>query len=53
VRRAAEAAEGLDGRRLRKLVATAVAMRAEAEVDPKRMTGADLLAAVAAAEVAR
>jgi len=53
VRRAAEAAEGLDGRRLRKLVAVAVAMRAEAQVDPNQMTGADLLAAVAAAEVVR
>jgi pachytene checkpoint protein 2 len=53
VRRAAEAAEGLDGRRLRKLVATAVAMRPEADVDPGKMTDADLLAAVAAAEGAR
>jgi SpoVK/Ycf46/Vps4 family AAA+-type ATPase len=49
VRRAAEAAEGLDGRRLRKLVAMAVAMRSEAQVDPRQTTGADLLAAVAAA----
>ena len=53
VRRAAEAAEGLDGRRLRKLVAAAVAMRAEAKVDPRQLTGADLLAAVAAAEASR
>lgn len=53
VRRAAEAAEGLDGRRLRKLVAVAVAIRPEAKVDPSQMTGADLLAAVAAAEVNR
>lgn len=53
VRRAAEAAEGLDGRRLRKLVATAVAIRADAQVDPRQMTGADLLAAVAMAEGAR
>ena len=52
VRRAAEAADGLDGRRLRKLVVTAVAMRAEAQADPSQMTGADLLAAVAAAEAA-
>ena len=52
VRRAAEAADGLDGRRLRKLVATAVAMRAEAQVNPRQMTGADLMAAVAAAEAA-
>jgi SpoVK/Ycf46/Vps4 family AAA+-type ATPase len=53
VRRAAEMAEGLDGRRLRKLVAAATAVRAEARVDPNEMTGADLLAAVAAAEVTR
>jgi pachytene checkpoint protein 2 len=53
VRRAAEAAEGLDGRRLRKLVAAATAMRAESRVDPNELTGADLLAAIAAAEVTR
>lgn len=52
VRRAAEAAEGLDGRRLRKLVAIATATRAEARVDPNELTGADLLAAIEAAEVA-
>ena len=51
--RAAEAAEGLDGRRLRKLVAAATAMRAEARVDPNELTGADLVAAIAAAEVTR
>jgi SpoVK/Ycf46/Vps4 family AAA+-type ATPase len=50
VRRAAEAAAGLDGRRLRKLVAVACAERAEAGVDPNQLTGADLLAAIAAAE---
>jgi len=49
VRQAADAAEGLDGRRLRKLVVAATAMRAEARVDPNEMTGADLLAAVAEA----
>lgn len=53
VRRAAEAAEGLDGRQFRKLVVTAIAMRAEAEVDPSNTTGDDLLAAIAAAEDAR
>lgn len=53
VRRAAEAADGLDGRRLRKLVASACAERAEADVDPNQLTGADLLAAVAAAEGTR
>jgi SpoVK/Ycf46/Vps4 family AAA+-type ATPase len=51
VKQAAEAAEGLDGRRLRKLVAMACAMRAEAQANPNELTGADLLAAVAAAEV--
>lgn len=53
VRHAAEAATGLDGRRLRKLVAVACAERAEAGVDPNKLTGADLLAAVAAAEATR
>jgi pachytene checkpoint protein 2 len=53
VRRAAEMAEGLDGRRLRKLVAAATAVRAEARVDPNELTGGDLLAAVATAEVTR
>jgi AAA+ superfamily predicted ATPase len=50
IRRAAAAAEGLDGRRLRKLVAAAVAVRAEAQADPNNLTGADFMAAVAAAE---
>lgn len=53
VRRAAEAADGLDGRRLRKLVSAATAMRVEAQVDPNELTGADLMAAVAASEAAR
>ncbi|MGI8730326.1 MAG: AAA family ATPase [Solirubrobacteraceae bacterium] len=53
LRRAAQASEGLDGRRLRKLVAAATAIRAEACVDPNELTGADVLAAIAAAEVAR
>ena len=50
---AAKAAEGLDGRRLRKLVATACAMRAEAKVDPNQLSGADLLEAVKEAKVSR
>ncbi|MDG4769966.1 AAA family ATPase [Solwaraspora sp. WMMD792] len=41
---AAEAADGLDGRRLRKAVATACAYRQEAQGDPDRVTGGDLLA---------
>ncbi|MEV1285510.1 AAA family ATPase, partial [Modestobacter sp. NPDC049651] len=41
---AAEAAEGLDGRRLRKAVAAACAYRREAQGDPDRVTGQDLLA---------
>jgi SpoVK/Ycf46/Vps4 family AAA+-type ATPase len=50
---AAKAAEGFDGRRLRKLVATACAMRVEARVDPNQLRGADLLEAVEAAKVTR
>ena len=46
IRQAAEAAEGIDGRRLRKLVAVATAVRAEAKVDPNELTGSDLLAAI-------
>jgi SpoVK/Ycf46/Vps4 family AAA+-type ATPase len=53
VQRAAAEADGLDGRRLRKLVTAAVAVRAEAQADPNNLTGADLMAAVAAAEVDR
>jgi SpoVK/Ycf46/Vps4 family AAA+-type ATPase len=41
---AAEAAVGLDGRRLRKAVAAACAYRADAQGDPDRVTGEDLLA---------
>jgi SpoVK/Ycf46/Vps4 family AAA+-type ATPase len=41
---AAEAAEGLDGRRLRKAVAAACAYRADAQGDPDRVSGQDLLA---------
>lgn len=48
VRKAAAAAEGIDGRQLRKLVAAATAIRAEARVDPNELIGSDLLAAVAA-----
>jgi SpoVK/Ycf46/Vps4 family AAA+-type ATPase len=53
IRRAAEAADGIDGRQLRKLVAVATAMRAEGNVDPNELTGSDLLAAIANAEVFR
>lgn len=51
VRRAAETAEGIDGRRLRKLVAAACAERADAGIDPNQLTGADLRAAIEATEV--
>ena len=50
VREAAVAAEGIDGRQLRKLVAAATAIRAEARVDPNELIGSDLLAAVAASQ---
>ena len=53
IRRAADAAKGLDGRRLRKLVAIATAIRADAQADPNELTGADLLAAVASMESER
>ncbi len=53
IRRAAEAAEGLDGRQLRKLVALAVAMRPEAQADPGQLMGADLMAAIAALEATK
>jgi SpoVK/Ycf46/Vps4 family AAA+-type ATPase len=44
--KAAEFAAGLDGRRLRKAVAAACALRADAQGNPERVSGADLLAAV-------
>lgn len=50
---AAKAAEGFDGRRLRKLVATACAMRVEAKVDPNQLKGTDLLEAIEATKVGR
>lgn len=53
IQQAAAAAEGLDGRRLRKLVASAIAVRADAGANPNKVIGADLLAAVAAAEAER
>jgi SpoVK/Ycf46/Vps4 family AAA+-type ATPase len=53
VSRAAAAADGIDGRQLRKLVATACAERAEAGVDPNELTGHDLLAAVASVKETR
>jgi SpoVK/Ycf46/Vps4 family AAA+-type ATPase len=40
---AAELAAGVDGRRLRKAVAAACAVRAEAQGDPDRVSGEDLL----------
>lgn len=44
--RAAELAAGVDGRRLRKAVAAACAVRAEAHGDPDRISGEDLLTAL-------
>lgn len=43
---AVESSEGLDGRRLRKSLASACAMRAEAQADPEQVTIADLIAAI-------
>ncbi|MGA2804553.1 MAG: AAA family ATPase [Acidimicrobiales bacterium] len=43
---AVQASDGMDGRRLRKAVAAACAMRDETAVDPSKVTGADLLQAV-------
>lgn len=43
---AVEASAGLDGRRLRKVVASACAVRAEAHADPEQVTITDLLAAI-------
>jgi SpoVK/Ycf46/Vps4 family AAA+-type ATPase len=43
---AAQAAEGLDGRRLRKAVAAACAVSPETQGDPARVSAADLLVAV-------
>jgi AAA+ superfamily predicted ATPase len=47
--RAAELAAGVDGRRLRKAVAVACAVRAEAHGDPDEVTAEDLLTALAEA----
>jgi SpoVK/Ycf46/Vps4 family AAA+-type ATPase len=44
LQRAASSSEGLDGRRLRKAVAAACAVRPEAQADPNNVTAADLLA---------
>lgn len=44
------AAEGLDGRRLRKAVAAASSINAASQADPNRLTGSDLLAAIAEAK---
>jgi SpoVK/Ycf46/Vps4 family AAA+-type ATPase len=43
---AAELADGLDGRRLRKAVAAACAHRSEAKGDPNQVTAQDLMAAI-------
>ena len=45
--RAASASEGLDGRRLRKAVAAACAVRAEAQADPNKVTVDDLMTVLA------
>jgi SpoVK/Ycf46/Vps4 family AAA+-type ATPase len=44
------AAEGLDGRQLRKAVAAACSINAAGQADPNRLTGSDLLAAIAEAK---
>ncbi|ACU75762.1 AAA ATPase central domain protein [Catenulispora acidiphila DSM 44928] len=50
---AAQLSEGIDGRRLRKAVASACAWRPEALGDPENVTGEDLLAALQAMRVER
>lgn len=49
VARAAEVCVGLDGRQIRKIVVSACARRKEVAIDPGSLTGADILAAAAAA----
>lgn len=44
--RAVAAADGLDGRRLRKAVAAACSIRPEAQADPNNMTADDLVASI-------
>jgi hypothetical protein len=44
--RAAELSEGLDGRKLRKLVASACAFNKETALDPGKLTANDILRAV-------
>ncbi|MEV0283501.1 ATP-binding protein [Kribbella sp. NPDC050820] len=44
--RAADLADGLDGRQLRKVVAAACALRPKSKGDPDQVTGADLIAAI-------
>lgn len=46
LRQTVEVSEGLDGRRLRKSVASACAMRAEAQADPEQVRIEDLLSAI-------
>lgn len=50
-KRAAEACVGLDGRRIRKLVVSACAVRKETAIDPNRLTTNDLLRAVEQANI--
>lgn len=47
LKRAAHASEGLDGRRLRKTVAAACSVRADAHANPDQVTLEDLLVAIA------
>lgn len=50
VERASLVCEGLDGRQIRKIVVSACALRKELALEPGRLTGADILAAAAAAK---
>lgn len=51
--RVAEAAAGLDGRTLRKLIVNAMALRKETALDPNKLTLADLEAAARNAQSSR
>lgn len=53
IAKAAKACEGLDGRQIRKLVATACGRRKEVAVNPALLTGADVLASAKAAQAER
>jgi AAA+ superfamily predicted ATPase len=50
IERAAKHCVGLDGRRIRKLVVSACALKKETAVDPNRLTAADVLEAAALAQ---